>query len=76
MMDRDARPEEMLGLAAELVHESARYLVRVRTLLVDAYGLASSVWGSVPPSYLTVDYCDRMNEIYNRMHELGIEVEQ
>lgn len=52
------------------------YTSKIRGLLVRAYGLARTVWGTVPVKYITVDFCDQMNALYNEMTELGIEVEQ
>lgn len=52
------------------------YTSKVRDLLVRAYGLASWMWGHVPVKYITIEYGDKMNALYNEMTELGIEVEQ
>ena len=57
-------------------HETLKlYAGKVRDLLIKAYDLADYVWGNVPVKYITVEFCDRMNEIYNEMKELGIEVD-
>ena len=47
---------------------------KLRDLLVKAYGLADWIWGRVPVEYITIEYGKQMNEIYEAMKELGIEV--
>ena len=46
----------------------------LRDLLVKTYGLAEWIWGHVPVKYITIEFGKQMNEIYEAMKELGIEV--
>ena len=72
----EAAFEEELKQAANDYETLKLYTSKVRDLLVRAYGLASWMWGHVPVKYITIEYGDKMNALYNEMTELGIEVEQ
>ena len=68
--------EEELARASNDYDTLKLYAGKVRDLLVQVYGLANYVWKRKTLTFIPVEWAQRMNEIYQQMEELGIEVGQ
>ena len=51
------------------------YSIAVRGLLVEAYKIAGMYWKESPKGSVEIEYAKRMDCLWHKMAELGIEVE-